>query len=560
MSVEAVTRLMFLDDVTHATANTFLSLTLGCARCHDHKFDPIPTRDYYRMQAVFATTEFARPALPFLKEENAVGVAEARIEVDDIVGRLQRYIDGVDERVKQHVMSQRGVTRIEDVPKEELEKALRGKVGLGTAEQEEARFLQRILPLYKAALERFEPRAFSVSSGPLDGFTDGGPKLKYPPRADYKPAEIRILAGGNLSSPGDSVTPGVLSAPERYGEYSCPDVPKSVSGRRADLALWIANPKNPLTARSMVNRIWQWHFGKGIAADSNNLGKMGKKPTHPELLDWLAAYFIERGWRVKAMHRAIMLSDVYQRASSHRQMQAVRTTDPNNDALAYYSPRRVEAEVLHDSVLFVSGELSPDIGGPGTIPDINEDVARQPLQRMGSSSPAYHYQASAKKRERNRRSIYTFQERSVVNPMIDVFDGPTLDLSCERRRASTVPTQAFALFNSRFSHDMALAFAVRLEREARNPTDRIARLFRLSYGRSPDTREMKFSLDSLNRLERDHRAAPAPSKLTRKPWVPGARAADYEENLHPSDVSPETRALADMALVLLNSNEFVYVY
>ena len=576
MSVEAVTRQMFLDDVTHATATTFLSLTLGCARCHDHKFDPLPTRDYYRMQAIFATTEFARPPVSLLQEENASQFAPAKSYFEEIVRRLKAHADLVDERVKQHLMRERGVSRIDEVPKEELEKALRNKPGLSEAEREEARRFQRQSPLYRGALERFEPKAFSVSSGPLDGFTDGGPKLKYPMRADYKTPEVRILAGGNLSSAGAAVTPGLLSALERYGNYPAPEIPQTVSGRRTALSNWIANPKNPLTPRVMVNRIWQWHFGKGIAADSNNFGKMGKKPTHPELLDWLAANFIEQGWSVKAIHRAIMLSEVYQRASNHPQMEALKNQDPNNELLAYYSPQRMEAEVLRDSILFVSGELSLDAGGPGTFPQINEDVARQPLQRMGSSSPAYHYQASAKKRDRNRRTIYTFQERSLVDPMIDVFDGPSLDLSCERRRASTVPTQAFALFNSQFAHDMALAFAVRLEREESSTQDRLARAFRLVYGRAPDQREIAMAIEHLQRLEQLHRTVPAPPKPKPTPLVPrissvpaGATNATeqqedaaiaYEENLHPSQVRPETRALADMALVLLNSNEFVYIY
>ena len=186
---------------------------------------------------------------------------------------------------------------------------------------------------------------------------------------------------------------------------------------------------------------------------------------------------------------------------------------------------------------------------------------------MGSSSPAFHYFASPKKRDRNRRVIYTFQERSVVDPMIDVLDGPSLDMSCERRRTSTVPTQAFALFNSRFAHDQALAFAVRLDREAANPRDRIARAFRLVYGRNPKERELAMALDALTRLEAQHRNSPPPSKPQRNPAVEAITASEqqnaavaYEENIHPSDVTPETRALADVALVLLNSNEFVYIY
>jgi mono/diheme cytochrome c family protein len=525
MSVEAVTRQMFLDDVTHATATTFLGLTLGCARCHDHKFDPIPTRDYYRVQAIFATTEFARPAVPFLKEENTADLAFGKAHLQEIVRRTR-----------------------------ELQQAFRNKADLSPAEYEERKLFEKHLQLYRESLDRYEPKAFSVSSGPLDGFTDGGPNLKYPKRADYRPPEVCILPGGNVQTAGEKVAPGVLSALERYGNYPAPQIPDTVSGRRAALARWIADPKNPLTARVMVNRIWQWHFGQGIAADANNFGKMGKKPSHPELLDWLAAYFIEQGWSVKAMHRAILLSEAYQSST-------------------WFSPRRMEAEVLRDSILFVAGELSQEAGGPGTFPQINEDVARQPLHRMGSLAPAY--QASAKRRHRNRRTIYTFQQRSLVDPMVEVFNGPSLDLSCQRREASTVPTQAFSLFNSQFAHDRALAFAARLEKEAAGRRERIVRAFRLAYGRGPEPPELRMALEYLDRLEQFHRATPPPSKPARKPVVHQITSeltgetfrfeqqedpTEYEENLHPSQVTPETRALADLALVLLNANEFVYVY
>ncbi len=545
MSVEAVTRQVYLDDVTHATATVFLGLTLGCARCHDHKFDPIPTRDYYRMQAIFATTEFARPRVPFQPHENTAGLAAGRERLQAIVARTSA-----------------AMKRFE-----------RNQDSLSPAEYEEFKLHQKHMQLYRESLDRFEPKAFAVSSGPLDGSTDGGPNLRYPKRADYRPAGVHILPGGNILSPGEKVEPGVLEALARFGGYPSPEIPSTVSGRRAALARWIASPNNPLTARVMVNRIWQYHIGRGIAADANNFGRMGRRPSHPELLDWLAAYFIEQRWSVKAMHRAIMLSEAYQRDSTHPDMSAVRTRDPDNALLAYYSPRRVEAEVLRDSILAVSGELSLEAGGPGVFPQISDEAAGQPLHRMGSLAPAYR--ASPEKRLRNRRTIYTFQQRSLVDPMIDVFNGPSLDLSCERRDASTTPSQAFALFNSRFAHDMGLAMASRIERQEAAAPARIDLAFRLAYGRRPSTAELSRSLAHLKKLAAHHRTAPPPPKPVRQPvahlitseltgetfrFVQPEDPAPYEENLDPSQVSAETRALADLALVLLNSSEFVYIY
>jgi len=543
MSVEAVTRQLFLDDVTHSTASTFLGLTVGCARCHDHKFDPIPTRDYYRLQAVFASTEFARPAVAFLPSENTAGMTEGSARLRDIHARTEAKM-----------------------------KELRAAIPNADV-SEEFKLFQKHAQLHKASLDRFAPKAFAVSSGPLDGAADGGDSLKYPKRAEYKAMAVRILPGGNIQSPAEPVTPGLLSALAAHGGYPEPEVPATVEGRRAALAKWIADSKNPLTARVMANRVWQYHFGRGIAADTSNFGKMGAKPSHPELLDHLANALIASGWSVKALHRAILLSETYRRASSHPEIAKVREKDPENALLAYFPPRRIEAEALRDSILFVSGELSLDSGGPGVFPQINEDVARQPRHLMGSLAPPYH--PSAKKRERNRRTIYTFQQRSLLDPSIEVFNGPSLDLSCERRESSTVPTQAFALFNSAFSHDMALAFAARLQAERPDLDSRLRRGYQLAFGRDPGANELAAARAHVVRMTALHRASPPPAKPERKPlvhkitseltgevfeFVQQEDPAPYEPNLHASDVSPEVRALADFTLALINSNEFVYVY
>ena len=526
MSVEAVTRQLFLDDVTHATASTFLGLTLGCARCHDHKFDPLPTRDYYRFQAVFATTEFARPKVDFLPSENVAGMEAGRAHMRDVLAETQRQMDRFDMKRK-------------DVDPDKFE---------------EFKLFQKHSQLYKQSADRFEPKAFCVSSGPRDGETDGGPVLRYSKLAEYKAPQMHILTGGNIQSPAAAVEPGALSLLARYGNYPEPQIPTTIAGRRLALANWIADERNPLTARVMVNRIWQHHFGTGIAADPSNFGKMGKKPTHPELLDWLASHFLDHEWSVKAVHRVILLSKAYQSAT-------------------LVPPRRLEAEELRDSILAVAGELSPSAGGPGTFPQINDDVARQPRHAMGSLQPLYR--PSARKADRNRRSIYSFQQRSLVDPMIEVFNGPTMDLSCERRESSTVPTQSFALFNSQFVHDMALALAARLEREERTPEARIERAFQLVFARSPTAGELRAVLAHWRTMTAHHAKTPPPSKARPAPIVhtimselTGERhqfthpedPAEFEANLHPSDVTPEVRAMADVALALLNANEFVYVY
>jgi hypothetical protein len=568
MSVEAVTRQMFLDDVTGNIGVAFLGLTVGCARCHDHKFDPIPTRDYYRLQAIFATTEFARPHVAFLKEENTRDLAMGKARMQAVVRRIDEHMTAFDERTREYMKKKLGVARVEDIPPKVMAEALRNKEGITPAEFEEFKLYQKHTQLYRESLDRYEPKAFAVSSGPLDGFTDGGMNLKYPPAAAYKAPETSILIGGNIQSPAGKVTPGVLSLVARYSGLEAPAIPSTISGRRSALAQWITDPRNPLTARVMVNRIWQYHFGRGIAADANNFGKMGRKPTHPELLDWLAAAFREHGWSVKEMHRLMMLSEAYQRSAA-----APDPKDPENTLLATFSPRRMDAETLRDSILAVSGELSLEAGGPGVFPQINEDLIRQPRHAMGSLQPAYH--PSPEKRLRNRRTVYTFQQRSLLDPLVEVFNGANPDLSCERREASTVPTQAFTLFNGQFVNDMAMALAARVERQAATSQDRVKRAFRLVYGRPAEAKELQLALAHLDMQTRYHQQAPPPPKREKQPIIhtitselTGEKSqfvqlddpTPYEENLQPRDVSPQTRALADLALVLLNSNEFAYVY
>ncbi|MBL8234858.1 MAG: DUF1549 domain-containing protein, partial [Bryobacterales bacterium] len=240
MSVEAVTRQMFLDDATHATGAVFLGLTLGCARCHDHKFDPLPTKDYYRMQAVFATTEFARPKLPFLPSENTADLDHGKRYLGVFVDRTKQSLDGVDQHVTTNMMRKLGVSRAEDVPKDKLAEALRNKDGISPAEFEEFKLHQKHMALYKESQDRFEPKAFAVSSGPLDGYGDGGPNLRYPKRAAYQAPDTFVLTGGNVQSPAEKVTPGVLSLVARYGGFAEPAIPDTVAGRRSALANWIA--------------------------------------------------------------------------------------------------------------------------------------------------------------------------------------------------------------------------------------------------------------------------------------------------------------------------------
>jgi hypothetical protein len=533
MSVAAVTRQLFLDDVTNAVGTTFLALPLSCCRCHDHKFDPLPTRDYYRVQAVFAPVQFEERPAPFLAGENVAG--------------FDREAERVQDRIRLNE------ARLKEVKAREK----KGEEG------ELQRIYQKRLALYKLAAQRYEPQAFSVSSGGLK---------KPVPTPD-----VHVLAGGALGSPGDKVTPGVLSAVHGSDDSAAPSdwntVPQTAAGRRLAFARWVASPQNPLTARVMVNRVWQYHFGKGLVETSNTFGKMGKRPTHPELLDWLAGYFVDQGWSVKALHRLILRSAVYQQGGTHPRMDRVREVDPPNQLLAYFPPRRLTAEELRDSLLAVSGELSRTMGGPPVYPEINRDVALQPRQIMGTVAPVY--EPSPRREQRNRRTVYTAQIRNLGNPFLEVFNAAHPDFSCERRDETTVTPQVFALFNSQSAHDTALAMARRLEALSGDRGGQITQAFRLAYGRLPTDRERELCLRHFDKMLGHHcRVQPVreepPKQLVRShiAELTGARIeivedwdlASYEPNLKPTDVSAETRALAEVCLVILNANEFVYVY
>jgi hypothetical protein len=561
MSVAAETRQLWLDDVTHTTGAAFLGVTVECARCHDHKFDPLPTRDYYSLQAIFATTEFAERPAPFLSNE-AHEFGTGPQALDQLIQRNEARIHEFETVIKDRMAKAKGVASASVLPEDEVAKALQTKDLLTGEEMEREKIFLKRRELYRRSKERYSPVAFSVSDGPM------GPKA----RESYTPPDTFILPVGNLKTPGDKVRPAVLTAVGKIAAEPAPEIPPDSIPRRLALAKWIADARNPLTARVMVNRIWGYHFGTGIAGTPNDLGKMGKRPTHPELLDYLAEYFIQHGWSVKAMHRLILTSETYQRASVPADANVLTKTDPSNELLSFFPPRRLEAEELRDSILAVAGELSNSTGGPGTYSELNHDVAVQPQQIMGTIMPAYR--PSATKADRHRRTIYLFQKRNLIDPFLEVFNGPSLENSTDRRIATTIPTQVYALLNGQFVNDMALEFANRVSRAGGDRDAKLRAVFAQELQRSPSDAEMnllRVQFDKL--LAYQQRTAPVP-KHERKPLVrsitselTGAEVkveedqdpAKYEENLHPSDVGPETRALAGVALALFNTNEFAYV-
>ena len=541
MAVARVTRQFFLDDVTDSVGQVFLGHALQCARCHDHKFDPIPTRDYYSMQAIFANTQFAEVNAAFHPNEN---------------------IDGFEVHKKYHQLrNNENKAMLAGLPKERVTPNDFGRERLG----------RKWNILFSWGFDRYLPIAYSVYNGNtrLDRNVNRRRFRPSDPMGKGVVVQSAILTGGDLFSPGENVEPAVLSAIELKAR-----IPKGFKGRRLALANWIVHKDNPLTARVMVNRVWQYHFGRGLVGNPNNFGATGKKPTHPELLDWLASEFIENGWSLKQLHRVIMTSETYRRASLHPDIEKLSRLDPDGNSYAVFFPRRLAAEELRDSMLAVSGELNQKLGGIPARPDMNLEAALQPRMIMGTFAPSYI--PDVKPEQRNRRSIYALKLRGQPDPFMATFNQPGSDKSCELRDSSNVTPQVFSLFNSEESADRALTFAVRILKEVRGDNEVVKRAFRLAFGRVPNNFEIDSALQlwkaaSKEQAARNPMPRTYPTEILRTANEENTGQTftfreklfeyqDYEPDLQPNQVDARTRGLADLCLALLNANEFLYVY
>ncbi len=583
MEVAAIARQRFLDDAVNSVGQAFLGQILACTKCHDHKFDPIPTRDYYSLYAAFATTQLADRNADFLASENTAGFEE-----EAYLKERRAYFQAIqDELNRKRVASakkwceERGLpflTRAQGMKKGVPSEQLPPKnVGFTPEDFGLERISRKGIARIDWELDRYRPVAFSVYAGATPQVTSVNSPMRMPknPMKAGKMEESHILRTGDVFSKADPVTPGALSVLEQFipalRDVKLPATPK---GRRNALADWIAHPENALTLRTIANRVWQWHFGQPLAANPNNFGSTGAKPTHPELLDWLAATFRDDGWSFKKLHRRIMLSEAYRRSSAHPDPKALAEKDSKGQSYAAFLPRRMTSEELRDSMLAASGELNRALGGIPNRPEMNLEAALQPRMVMGTFAASW--QPNPKPKQRHRRSLYALKIRGLRDPFMEVFNEPAPDLSCEAREASSVTPQVFSLFNSQISLDRAVAFAARLQRETKNRNQAVTRAFRLVYGRAPDQEERKACLDHWTLMTKRHENLKAP-----RPEYPvevvrdaveentGERFSfteklemyeDFAPDKKLADVDPGTRGLAEVCLVLFNSNEFIYVY
>jgi mono/diheme cytochrome c family protein len=490
------TRQDALDDLLTTTSLTFMGLTVGCARCHNHKFDPIPQKDYYRLQSVFfSTREVEYPLAPAHDVETNRKAAQAidaqqrplRDEIKKLEAPyLQQILDREIAKLPEYMQiawktppekrteGQRlNAIQIEKTITNDSLRALTTEKDIVVLMPDDVKAKHAEVKAKIAELDKQKPR-------PLPTAVSIGERGRVPQPSYF-------LHRGSPDAPGSQMTPGVLSVvtPEEWKFPEPPPDAKS-SWRRRGLAEWLTWKGNPLTARVMVNRIWQHHFGEGIVRTPGNLGRMGERPSHPELLDWLAAEFMDRGWSLKPMHRLMLTSRAYQMSSND--IAANLGVDPEN-RLFWRAPRvRLEAEIIRDEILAVAGSLDQTIGGPSIFPYIDPDLFEESSRRTWRGKPDADPSTW-------RRSIYVFLKRSIRYPMFETFDQPNLINSADRRNRTIIAPQALILMNNGMVLTQSKLFAERVVREAGpDAAQQVDRAFRLALARPPDSVERQRSI------------------------------------------------------------------
>jgi hypothetical protein len=553
----------YLDDMIATTSRAFLGMTVACARCHDHKFDPISQLDYYRMMGIFFPyIDYDHPLAP---PEQAAAYEARKAEVDAKIRPLRDQIRRLEEPYIKAAFEKRLKTFPEDVqaavhtPEEQrtpgqkllaeqvlsTQGMLARRIEVSAADREKRAALQAQI----RELSKQLPPPLPVAAGIRDGdyrFTPDGPGDTPLPgttakriRPDFEGSFVPVagqtynpppLYFPAMSEPGKGalIEPGFLSVITGGGPAKIPPPANGrlSSGRRRALAEWIASPENPLTARVMVNRLWHHHFGRGLVTTPSNFGRMGTLPSHPELLDWLATEFIRQGWSVKAMHRLILTSQAYQMQSGFYRG-ANFEKDPNNIYLWRFPMRRVEAEIVRDLILSASGQLNLEAGGPPFFPSLPAAVHEE-VKRVGK------WVLTKEEPSTWRRSIYSYWKRARKHPMFEVFDQPDTMVTCERRNTTTVPTQALTLLNNEFVLLQSQYFAGRVRQLAGDdPAAQVQTAYHLALSRDPRSREMTDNLRFLEEQRVHHSAKP--------------------------EGDAALLALTDLCNVLMNLNEFFYV-
>ena len=450
-------------DRVATTGTVWLGLSVGCAQCHDHKFDPIAQKEYYRLFAFLNNQD--EPVLKVF--DPSLDLPALTTEFNEVAAKLKMMIEGrYDE-----------ITAWEKGMSPEFKSKLAAAIKKAVAKPVDKRTLADNLAIFGVIVNPSDPlRVLHDRYTELDTLLNQGTTtmvMKELPQ----PRKTTVFIKGDFTRPADEVTPGTPAVLHAFEKTDAPPT-------RLDLARWIMSPKNPLTARVIVNRVWQQYFGRGIVETENDFGMQGTAPSHPELLDWLATEFIAKKWSLKELHRIIVTSATYRQSSAQRA--DLREKDPNNYLLARQTRLRLDAEIVRDVALAASGLLSPKLGGPPVYPPIPDGVMeRGQVKRIWTVS---------KGEDKYRRALYTFAFRASPPPSLNVFDAPDGFSSCTRRIRSNTPLQALTLMNDTGFFE----FATALEKIIRKDGLEVA--FRRCTSRAPKADEIAIlkKLDTLN--------------------------------------------------------------
>ena len=480
-------RYEWMVDSVDVTGEAFLGLTVACARCHDHKFDPISQRDYHRMMAFFEGSEIRHiPVANKMAEFGYYSSYPTQLKVFEYQQALraleqearERLVDEIAEGFDEEIVNAYRTPKSDRTVQQQVKAAVleRALTEAGLLENPggysmDLRYTPDELDRRKTLIAELGEAALAARFDLPMATVLGRAEVRYP---------VRMTDRGDWKSTGEVVTAGT---PPALGEIEVSDR----GARRKALAEWLSDPSNPLVARVMVNRIWQGHFVRGIVGTPNNFGRQGDPPSHPELLDWLASEFVERGWSVKEMHRLIMLSSTYRLSSSTSTGSAAK--DPDNHYLWRMNRRRLSAENIRDAVLSVAGTLNTKMGGRPVLPPLSME------ERLGMWDQD-DWPESLDPAEHDRRSVYVFAKRQFPYPMFKTFDAPDLATSCGRRAVTTVAPQALTLLNSAFMLRSARALARRLE-PAETPEEMVEGAWELAFSRPPESPETEKALEML---------------------------------------------------------------
>ncbi|MDW7995385.1 MAG: DUF1553 domain-containing protein [Gemmatales bacterium] len=531
-----------LDDVTEVTGLAFLGLTVGCARCHDHKYDPTTQLDYYRLQAFFAAM------LP--RDDLVLASAEERERYQTALRQWQTAAQPILAQMEELIAPKRNELRQRALERfhEGIQKAVL------TPREQRTPYQMQIAALAEKQLERAMREAPSRMTGPQ--------KEKYQRLAEQlerlpvsRPAQLPTIMGvcdvetgaaptyrlahGDWRKPKEEVQPGFPHfLPQESPNTTLPPGVRS-TGRRAALARWLTRSDHPLTARVMVNRLWQQHFGTGIVASANDFGIIGEPPSHPALLDWLAVELVEQGWSLKHIHRLICTSATYRQSSfvdfSRPQHRSAQEADPQNRLLWHYPRWRLEGEALRDAMLVCAGELNRRMFGPSARPELPPNISRQA------------WKPDPQPEARHRRSIYVYRKRNLKYPLFEAFDQPDMFHSCARRARTTTAPQALCLLNGELARSLAFQWAARLlPLGGGDDAARIERAWREALARSPSQRELSWALEFLRETQKFY--------SDEKNWP-----ADWREPLRHHPQAAHLASLAELCLALFNLNEFAYI-